>query len=341
MRAVTQTPTKGRRHLLVGAITAWCLAPTLDVLALVAPAAAEPGYPKRPVTIVLPYGAGGLADVCVRLFAQKLAARLGQQFIVDNRPGGAGSIAAKAVLAAPADGYSLFFSGSGMAIAMSLFKSRPVDMLRDFTHISMMATLDELLFATGTRGPLTSIKDFVTAARNDPGRHAIGTINPGSTQNLTAHRFRQTMGIDVGIIPYKTVPELVTALIRGDVDVGIDYYAGFQPTPGDTRIRIIATTGAKRSPLLPPVPTLAESGIADFVVTSWQGLSAPKGIPDDVLKLLNREIVAASADPELREKLSIFGMTPRGSTVEEMTALMEGEVAKWAGVIAIGNLAIQ
>jgi tripartite-type tricarboxylate transporter receptor subunit TctC len=228
-----------------------------------------------------------------------------------------------------------------MAISMSLFKSRPVDVLRDFTHVSMMATLDELLLATGANSPLKSIRDFVTAARSNPGEHAIGTINPGSTQNLTAHRFRQTTGIDMAIIPYKTVPELVTALIRGDVDVGIDYYAGFQPTSGDTRIRIIATTGAKRSPLLPEVPTLAESGFADFVVTSWQRLSAPKGIPDDVLKLLNREIVAASADPELREKLSIFGMTPRGSTVEEMTTLMEREVAKWAEVIARGNLAIQ
>jgi tripartite-type tricarboxylate transporter receptor subunit TctC len=336
MRAVTQTPLQWRRRLLVGALAAWCLAPPL-----VAPAKAEPGYPKRPVTIVLPYGAGGLADVCVRLFAQRLSARLGQQFVVDNRPGGAGSIAAKAVLAAPADGYSLFFSGSGMAISMSLFKSRPVDILRDFTHISMMATLDELLLATGAHGPLKSITDFVTAARSSPGKHAIGTINPGSTQNLTAHRFQQTTGIDVAIIPYKTVPELVTALIRGDVDAGIDYYAGFQPTSGDTRIRIIATTGAKRSPLMPNVPTLAESGFADFVVTSWQGLSAPKAIPDDVLKVLNREIVAAAADPELREKLSIFGMTPRGSTVEEMNTMMEGEVAKWAEVIARGNLAIQ
>jgi tripartite-type tricarboxylate transporter receptor subunit TctC len=152
-----------RRRLLVGAIAGLCLAP-----ALVVPATAEPGYPKRPVTIVLPYGAGGLADVCVRLFAHKLTARLGQQFVVDNRPGGAGSIAAKAVLAAPADGYSLFFSGSGMAISMSLFKSRPVDMLRDFTHISMMATLDELLFATGANAPFKDIKDFVTAARTIP-----------------------------------------------------------------------------------------------------------------------------------------------------------------------------
>jgi tripartite-type tricarboxylate transporter receptor subunit TctC len=340
-RAVTRPPMQRQRRTLLGAFAAWWLAPPLVAPAAISRARAEPGYPKRPVAIVLPYGAGGLADVCVRLFAQKLAARLGQQFIVDNRPGGGGSIAAKAVLAAPADGYTLFFSGSGMAISMSLFKSRPVDILRDFTHISVIATLDELLLATGANSPVKNIQDFVTAARNNPGKHAVGTINPGSTQNLTAHRFQQTTGIDMAIIPYRTVPELITALIRGDVDVGIDYYAGFQPTAGDTRIRIIATTGAKRSPLLPQVPTLAESGFDEFVVTSWQGLSAPKGIPDEVLKLLNREISAASADPELRAKLSIFGMTPQGSTVNEMTTMMEREVAKWAEVIARGNLAIQ
>jgi tripartite-type tricarboxylate transporter receptor subunit TctC len=272
---VRRTPMHMRRRKLLGALAAWCFAPTLAAPlsvapallapALVAPAMAEPGYPKRPVTIVLPYGAGGLADMCVRLFAQKLSARLGQQFVVDNRPGGAGGIAAKAVLAAPADGYSLFFSGSGMAISMSLFKSRPVDIVRDFTHVSMMAALDELLLATGPNSPLKNVEDFVTAARTDPGKHAIGTINPGSTQNLTAHRFRQTTGIDVAIIPYKTVPELVTALIRGDVDVGIDYYAGFQPVSGDTRIRIIATTGAERSPLL---PQCRRSRRADFRISS-------------------------------------------------------------------------
>jgi tripartite-type tricarboxylate transporter receptor subunit TctC len=326
-----------RRRILIGGLAACLLAP----VALVAPANAEPGYPKRPVTIFLPYGAGGLADVCVRLYAQKLALRLGQQFVVENRPGGAGSIAAKAALGMPADGYSLLFSGSGMAISMSLFKTRPVEILRDFTHISLIATLDELLFATGVNSRFKSIQDIVTAARLNPGKLAIGTINPGSTQNLTAHRFMQVMGIEVTIVPYKTVPELITALIRGDVDTGIDYYAGFQPVPGDTRIKIIATTGAGRSPLLPDVPTMAESGIENFVVTSWQGLSVPKGIPDDVLKILNREIVAVAADPELREKLSTFGMTARGSTVEEMTTSMEREVKKWAEVIAKGNLAIQ
>ena len=253
-----------------GAIAAWCIAaalaaPALIASALVTPAAGEPGYPRRPVTIVLPYGAGGLADVCVRFFAQKLAARLGQQFVVDNRPGGAGSIGAKAVLAAPADGYTLFFSGSGMAISMSLFKSRPVDMLRDFTHVSMLATLGELLLATGANSPLKSIKDFVTAARSNPGKLAIGTINPGSTQNLTAHQFRQSTGIDVAIIPYKTVPELVTALIRGDVDVGIDYYAGSSRPPA------IPASGSSRR-LAPDAarcsPTCRRSRKADFQISS-------------------------------------------------------------------------
>jgi tripartite-type tricarboxylate transporter receptor subunit TctC len=130
------------------------------------------------------------------------------------------------------------------------------------------------------------------------------------------------------------VPELITALIRGDVDVGIDYQAGFQPVERDTRIKILATTGEQRSPLLPNVPTLKESGYSDFVVSTWQALAAPRGTPDDVLRFLNREMIAATADPEFRERLLKTGQSPGGSTIEAVNESMEREVKKWADVIA-------
>jgi len=237
------------------------------------------------VTIYVPYGAGGLGDVILRLYSQKLAPRLGQQLVLENRPGAGGGVAAKAALANPRDGYSLFFCGSGMAISMSLLKTKPFDILQDFTQISTISSLDELLFATGAQAPFSSVQDVVAMARKAPGKLTFGSINPGSTQNLTAHLVKQRAGIDVVIVPYKAVPDLITALIRGDVDVGVDYFAGFQPVAGDTRIKIIATTGVRRSPLLPLVPTIKESGYPDFVVKSWQGLAAPRGVPDDVLKL--------------------------------------------------------
>ena len=311
------------------------------VAAGTAPARAEPGYPRRPITIHVPYGAGGLADVTLRLYSQKLAPRLGQQLVIENRPGAGGGLAAKAALANPPDGYALFFCGSGMAISMSLLKPKPFDIVRDFIHISTIANLDELLVATGAASPLAGVQDLVAAARRSPGKIAIGTINPGSTQNLTAHMLKQRAGIDVAVVPFRTVPDLITALMRGDVDAGIDYYAGFQPVPGDSRIRIIATTGERRSPLLPTVPTIKESGYPDFVVTSWQGLSAPRGIPDDVLQLLNREMVAATAEPEFREQLAKFGMSPSGSTVAAMNDAMVREVERWAEVIQKAGLAPQ
>ena len=304
-------------------------------------AGAEPGYPRKPVTIYVPYGAGGLGDVTLRMFSQKLAPRLGQQLVLENRPGAGGGVAAKAALANPPDGYSLFFCGSGMAISMTLFKNKPFDIVQDFTQLSTISNLDELLFATGAQAPYNSVQDVVAAAHKNPGKLTFGSINPGSTQNLTAHLFKQMTGIDAVIVPYKAVPDLVTALIRGDIDVGVDYFAGFQPVAGDTRIKIIATTGATRSPLLPNVPTIKESGYPDFVVKTWQALAAPRGVPDDVLKLLNRVIVDAAADPEFREWLAKYGMSPGGSTIEEQNAAMAQEVKKWAEVIQKAGLTLQ
>ncbi len=314
---------------------------TSSIALVVSPAHAEPGYPRRPVTVYMPYGAGGLADVSMRIYSQKLLPLLGQQIVIESRPGAGGGLAAKAALANPPDGYSLFFCGSGMAISMSLFKTKPFDILKDFTQISTISNLDELLFATGVNSPLNDARDIVAAARKDPGKLRFGAINPGSTQNLTAHRFEQMTGIEVTIVPYKAVPELITALIRGDVDVGVDYFAGFQPVAGDTRLKIIATTGLKRSPLLPNVATVKESGFPDFVVTSWQALAAPKGVPDDIVQKLSSAMIQVSNDPEYAQWLLKYGMTPGGSTVDEQNAAMAGEVKKWADVIQKAGLALQ
>lgn len=305
------------------------------------PAQAEPGYPKKPITIVMPYGAGGLADVTLRMYSPKFASRLGQQFVVDSRPGAGGSIAARAALAQPADGYTLFFCGSGMAISMSLFKNKPFDIVKDFVVVSTISRLDELLLATGAKSRFSSIKEVIAEAKKEPGKITLGSINPGSTQNLTAHLFKQVTGIDATVVPYKSVPELITALIRNDVDIGVDYHAGFQPVEGDTRIKVLATTGEKRSALLQDVPTLKESGYSELVVSSWQALAAPRGVPTDILQFLNREMAAATADPEFRAQLMKTGQSPGGATIEAVNASMENEVKKWAEVINKAGIPLQ
>jgi tripartite-type tricarboxylate transporter receptor subunit TctC len=237
------------------------------------PARAETDYPNRPVRIFIPYGPGGVADVTMRLLAQKLGEATKQQFVIENRPGAGGLLAVKGVLDSPADGYTLGVVGNGQAIGVSLFKSRPYNPLTDFTHVAITARFEMLLAVPGA-SPYRSLQDVVAAARKNPGKLNLGAINPGSTQNLSAHMFKQMSGLDVAIIPYKTTPDLVTALLRRDVDVGFDYFAGFQGALSDNKVRIIATSGEERDPLLRDIPTAKESGFPDYVVTSWNGLAS-------------------------------------------------------------------
>jgi tripartite-type tricarboxylate transporter receptor subunit TctC len=198
-----------------------------------------------------------------------------------------------------------------------------------------------MLIATPADSPYKTVDDIIKAARANPGKLNLAAINPGSTQNLSAHLFKQVTGIDATVVTYRTTPELITALIRNDVDVVFDFYAGLQPAILDNKIHIAASSDEQRNPLLPNVPTAKESGLPDYVVTSWNALSAPAGLPDDVLKILNREINAALADPDLQAKAKQFGMDARGSTPEEMRARMVRDIERWAGVIEKAGIAKQ
>jgi len=301
------------------------------------PAQADPGYPTRPVRILVPYGPGGVADTTTRILAQKLSDRLGQQFVIENRPGAGGIVAAKAGAIAAPDGYTLTLTGNGTAISKSLFKSLPYDVLKDFTPISVMAWLD-LLFATKAGGPLKTINDIIATAKERPGKLNFGTIAPGSTQHLSAVLFRTTADLQVTQITFRTTPDLVTALLRGDVDVGIDYLAGLGAALNDGQLRAVASTGETRSRSTPDVPTVHESGLPGFVVTSWNAVSAPAGTPSDIVRLLNREINAALKLPDVQQKALQFGLDARGTTPEEMQARMIADIAKWAAVIEKAGL---
>jgi len=293
---------------------------------------AESSFPAKPVHISIPYGAGGVADLTMRLLAQKLTERTKQQVVIENRPGAGGLLSAKAVLDARPDGYTLGVIGNGQAIAMSLFKKRPYHVLTDFTFVSMTARF-EMLLAVKADSPLKTLQDVVAAARKDPGKLNFGAINPGSTQNLSAHLLKQVSGVDVAIVPYKTTPDLVTAVLRGDVDIGFDFYAGFQALISDSQVRIIATSGEERNPLLRDVPTAKESGFPEYIVTSWNGLAAAAGVPADTVAILNQHINAALSDPALQATASTLGMDARGSTPQEMRDRMAADVQKWAAVI--------
>jgi tripartite-type tricarboxylate transporter receptor subunit TctC len=289
-------------------------------------------YPRQPIRILVPYGPGGAGDMTIRLLANKLSQNLKQPFIIENRPGAGGIAAMRAVLSAPADGYTLGEMGNGQAISMSLFQSMPYNVLKDFTQISVAASFAMLLVVPPT-SPYKSVRDVIAAARKAPGKLNLGAINPGSTQNLSAHLFQQVSQAEFTIVTYRTTPDLVTAVLRGDVDLGFDYYAGLESTIGPDKLRVIATSGEERDPLLKDVPTAKESGLPDYVVASWNGVGAPAGVPAEIITALSAEIRRALAAPDVVERMLRLGLQARGSTPEEMRNRMAADAARWRDVI--------
>ena len=310
--------------------------------ALLAPwaAHAQSGYPDHPVRIIVPYGPGGVADVTVRIVAQRLSEKLGQQFVVDNRPGAGGIVAAQAGISAPADGYTLSLTGNYNAISMSMFKGLPYDVLRDFAQISTLAYFD-MLIATRIGSPLNNVNDIIAAVRTNPGRFNFGSVAPGSTQNLSVELFKLATGLDSSVVIYRTTPELMAGVLRGDVDVTFDFYAALQGAIRDHEIKVLASAGPERMPWLPDVPTVAESGVKDYEVTSWNGLSGPAGLADALVMRLNHEINQILQEPDVLAKTRQFGILVRGSTPQEMQARLQADVAKWATVIDKTGLAKQ
>ena len=297
-----------------------------------APAGAQAPYPQRPVMLIVPYGAGGIADTGMRIVADKLSSKLGQQFVVDNRPGAGGIIAAKAGSSAAPDGYTLLMTGNNNAISEALFKSLPYNILTNFASTSTTSFFD-LLIVTRDGSPLKSLQDVIKAARTNPGKLNIGTINPGSTQNLAAELFRNTAKVDVTVVPFRTSPDMAGAILRGDVDVAFEFYAAIQGQILDHKMRVLASTGTRRTAYLPDVPTVEESGIAGYEVASWNGISVPAATPKPIIDTLSRAINAVLPLPDVQEKSQRLGMDMRASTPEEMTARMKGDMAKWAAVI--------
>jgi tripartite-type tricarboxylate transporter receptor subunit TctC len=315
-------------------LVSYCLAAAMIAVFAIPPgrALAAADYPTKPVRVFVPYGPGGVGDLTMRLLADKLSDQLKQQFVIENRPGAGGIVSATQVLRAAADGYTLGEIGNGQSISASLFNKLPFDVLKDFTSVSVAASFEMLLAVPGN-SPYKSLQDIVDAAKKNPGKLNLGAINPGSTQNLSAYLFEQVTGADFAIVTYRTTPELVTALLRGDVDLGFDYYAGFVGEIGDGKLRIIATSGEERDPLLKDIPTAKEGGFPQYVVTSWNGVAGPAGLPDEIVQILNREINRALAAPDLQQKARGLGIEARASTPQEMHDRMAADVARWRGVI--------
>ena len=305
-------------------------------LASIVPVSAQAPYPSHPIRIVVPFGPGGFADITVRLLGQKLTERTGAQVVIENRPGAGGIVAANSVISSPPDGYTLFVFSSGIALSKSLLKTMPFDPVAAFAPISTMALFDLLLLVKDD-SPIHSFKDALEAARRDPQKFNVGTINPGSTQNVTGELLRSATGIAMTIVPHRTSADVLTSLLRGDIQIGIDSYAALKSAIDAKNLRAIASSGSKRSPQQPDVPTMRELGL-DAAVDGWNSLVAPAGTPKEIIAFLNGELRAIINDTDFRTRMIELGGEPEACTPEELDARLKSDVAMWAGVVKKAGL---
>ena len=289
-------------------------------------------YPFKPIRFVVGYAPGGAADIIARMVAQKLSTALGQQVVVDNRPSAGGIVAAEMVAKADPDGYTLLHLNQGNAVSAVLFKSLPYDTLKDFSTVSAMGFFDILVLA-GKGSSLNSVRDIIAMAKSNPDKLNIGTVAVGSGQHMAASIFKAMSGLNITLVPFKSTPALMAALKSNDIQVAFEMTA---PTRGLVRggeLKVLAVSSAKRFSGMPDVPTIGESGMPGYQVAAWNGVAAPARTPPQVIERLNREIRAALAQPDVREKFLEFGIDPRASSPEELRDLLVAEVARWKDVV--------
>jgi tripartite-type tricarboxylate transporter receptor subunit TctC len=289
-------------------------------------------YPTRPIRLILPFGPGGVADVTARIVTEKLGEKLGQRFIIENMPGAGGITAARAVLSSPPDGYTLALLSNGTAISVSLFKSLNFNPVTDFVPVSSMGYFD-FIFVTKTGSPYVTLADFIKEAKAKPGTLNVGTINVGSTQNLAAQLFKSTAGVDVTIVPFRSSPDVLIALLRGDIQMAIENYTAVQSHISDHAVAAVASSGLARTSFMPDVPTVKEAGGGEFEARSWNAIFAPKGTSPEVIKKLNDALREVLDKPELKQRALELGIEANASSPEEILGRLKDDIGKWADVI--------
>jgi tripartite-type tricarboxylate transporter receptor subunit TctC len=300
----------------------------LLLCALVSPAQAQT-FPDRPVRLIVPYAPGGITDITARMLGPRLAEELGQQVVVDNRPGGAGMIGFGMVARAPADGYTLVVATTALAANPILFKDIPYDARKDFTPLGLIG-LVPLVLVVPPSSPATTLTEFLALVRAKPGEVNYGSAGNGSDNHLAAELFNHLTGIRATHVPYRGGGQVMTDLIAGRVAYVFATLPSALPFIGEGRLRALATTGQTRSPALPQVPTVAETAMPDFVLYAWLGLLGPAGLPAPVLRRLETAIAATLRHPETAERLRGIGHELKGGTPQEMGAHLERELDRWA-----------
>ena len=298
---------------------------------------AQPRFPERPITLLVPFAPGGIADLTARAVAEHMARTLGVAVVVENRPSAGSIVASQAVATARPDGHTLLLMSNANAVSVGLFRRLPYDPLRDFAPVSTLGFFDLGIFApAGSR--FATLADALAWARANPGRLNVGTIAPGSTQHLAAKLFETEARIDALVVPYKGSPAVLTALRAGEVDLAFEVTGPMLPQVAAGAVKALAVTSTQRNPALAEVPTVQQAGVPGYDVASWNAIAAPAGTPGEVVAVLNRAVREAVAAAAVRDKLGRAGMRLAASTPAELQALLAGEIRRWGEVIRAAKI---
>jgi tripartite-type tricarboxylate transporter receptor subunit TctC len=293
-------------------------------------------WPTRPVTIVVPFGAGGATDGVARLIAKHLSEKLGQQFVIENRPGGAGNVASAAVARANPDGYTLLLGSTGpMAVNKLIYSSLGFDPGRDFSPIVLVGLIPQAI-VVGKRLPVKSLKELVAHAKANPGKLNFGNSGVGAMAHITAVSLARAAGLDVAHVTYRSGAQALTDLLGGQIDVAFPTYI-----PQVATMNTLAITATERMPQIPNVPTVRETGVADIVAGPWFGLVAPAGTSSDVIQRVNREVNAFIKTPAARDLFGKIGLQAMGGTPDGMRSFMVEETARWAPVVEAAKIKLK
>jgi tripartite-type tricarboxylate transporter receptor subunit TctC len=309
------------------------LAPLLlAASALLAPLAHAQGYPNKPIRLVVPFPAGGATDIFARAVSQKLAERIGQAVIVDNKPGAGGTIGSDLVAKAQPDGYTLLLATSSTHSIGPSFGKVPYDAVNDFTPIAYVGNAPSIMLVPNS-APAKSVKEWVDYARKNPGKLNYASSGNGTVVHLTAEYFKAQSGLFLVHIPYKGTALAIPDLVSGKVDVLFDSLPSGLPHVKEGRLRALGITSLKRSPLLPDLPPVSDT-IPGFDSVTWFGMYGPKGMPAEIVNRVNTAVNQALQDPDVKERLARLGIEPAGGTPQQFAAMTNADRAKWKKIIA-------
>jgi tripartite-type tricarboxylate transporter receptor subunit TctC len=318
----------------------WTWLAVLISLVSSATATSAQNYPSKPIRIIVPFAAGGAVDALARIISAKLQEQLGQPVIVENRAGAGGMTGSDLVAKSPPDGYTILQNTNGQAISPAIYRTLPFDTLKDFIPVTQLVGTSTVLVAN-PKLPAKSVQELIALAKAQPGKLNYGMTGVGNSLHLTMEMFKRAAGIDIQAVPYRGDALLNPALIAGEIDVAIVPIGTIVPLIEGGQLRALAVNSAKRSAVLPDVPTVSEAAIPGFEAAGWQGYFAPAGTPREIVGRIQREVAAAIALPDTQARLKTMGNDPVASTPVEFDAKFRADVAKFQQIVRDAGIPLQ